>query len=258
MRLAGAVLALLAAPLAAQELRDIAAEALAACGGTRIVLSHAAVTPEARDDAVEVLNRRLESILPFGPGGVLGIGYAVPGEGDRLVVRLPASEVTAAAFEGVLVRGAFGFHAALPVGQGGIELPFADRPEEALALDPEPVLTQDDLARAEVGFDQNNLPAVHIRFTPQGGALFGQVTADKHGEVFALVYDGDILTAPRIMAPITGGQGMISGDFTLDAATELAVILNSGALNVDLAVETVEQVAGDPGADRNLCPRLPQ
>lgn len=258
MRFAGVALALLAAPLAAQEVRDIAAEAMAACGGTRIVLSHAQVTPEARDDAVEVLNRRLDEILMFNPGGIFRFRYVVPAEGDRLEVRLPASMVDAAAFEGVLVRGTFGFHTTLPVDQGAIELPFADAPGEVLAVNPVPVLTQDDLARAEVGFDQNNQPSVQIRFTPQGGALFGRTTTEMQGEVFAIVYDGEILTAPRIMQPITGGQAVISGNFAMDAATELAVILNSGALHVDLAIESVEQVAGDPGADQALCPSLPQ
>lgn len=258
MRAAAVALVLIAASVAAEDPSDAAGAALQACGGTRIVLTAQGADAAQRALAAEVLNRRLDRILPRDPGRADRFAYAVDTAEGTLEVRLPASTVAAAAFEGILVRGEFGFHDILTVADGGVALPVAGRPAEVLAVDPAPLLTTADLAEVAPVQDAAGAPAVSFRLTEAGAGRLAGITAARVGRPLAIVYDGTVLAAPRIMAPIEGGAGLISGDFSFDEALELAVILDSGTLPVDLVVERVEQVAGDPEADQSVCPRLPQ
>ena len=67
-----------------------------------------------------------------------------------------------------------------------------------------------------------------------GAQKFGRVTTDNVGKRLAIVLDGKIISAPNINEPITSGNGMISGNFTFQEATDLALLLRSGALPTPL------------------------
>lgn len=103
-------------------------------------------------------------------------------------------------------------------------------------LQKKPVLTGDLLSDAIVNFSQSGRPAVHFRFNSVGGKKFEKITRQNTGKPFAIVLDGVVLTAPLIREPIIGGQGEISGNFTMDEAKELAILLKSGALPIKLTV----------------------
>jgi preprotein translocase subunit SecD len=99
------------------------------------------------------------------------------------------------------------------------------------------VITGRDLAGAEPAFDQRiNEPIVTFRFSTAGVRKFAQATAENVGRSFAIVVDGEVVSAPIIREPITDGSGQISGNFTQQAANELAAVLRHGQLPARLKV----------------------
>ena len=76
--------------------------------------------------------------------------------------------------------------------------------------------------------------AVSFRFDTTGAQKFGKATTENIGKRFAVVLDGVVITAPVIRSAITGGSGIISGNFTSQEATDLAVLLRAGALPAPL------------------------
>ncbi len=73
----------------------------------------------------------------------------------------------------------------------------------------------EELVDAQPAFDQNSQPVVSFRFNTQGAITFGEITSENVGRRFAIVLDGQVITAPTIQQPITGGTGQISGNFQL-------------------------------------------
>ena len=108
----------------------------------------------------------------------------------------------------------------------------------------------DNLINAQAGVDQQNQQdVVNITFDQQGGQRFAQLTAQNVNKPFAIILDGEVLSAPNINEPIYGGSAQISGSFTAETANQLAISLRSGALPVDLAVVEERTVGPDLGAD---------
>jgi len=108
----------------------------------------------------------------------------------------------------------------------------------------------DSLTKAQAGVDpQSNQNIVNITFNAQGGAKFAKLTTENTGKPFAIILDGQVLSAPNINEPIIGGSAQISGSFTAESANELAIALGSGALPVPLTVVEERTVGPDLGAD---------
>ena len=84
--------------------------------------------------------------------------------------------------------------------------------------------------------NQNNEPTVSFKLDRLGAQKFGRTTTDNVGKRLAIVLDGKIISAPSINEPITSGNGIISGNFTFQEATDLALLLRSGALPTPLEV----------------------
>jgi preprotein translocase subunit SecD len=104
----------------------------------------------------------------------------------------------------------------------------------------------EDLTDAQPGFDQRTSePVVNFRFNIRGGQQFGQVTSENVGKLFAIVLDNKVISAPRILGPITGGSGQISGRFTVEQANNLSILLRAGALPAKLSI--VEERTVGPG-----------
>ncbi|MEO1017474.1 MAG: protein translocase subunit SecD [Pseudomonadota bacterium] len=96
---------------------------------------------------------------------------------------------------------------------------------------------------------QDNQPVVSFRFDSVGARRFGQITQENVGDLFAIVLDEKVISAPRIREPILGGSGVISGSFTVQAANELAILLRAGALPAPLTIIEERTVGPDLGAD---------
>ena len=97
--------------------------------------------------------------------------------------------------------------------------------------------------------NQNNEPTVTFTLDRLGAQKFGRVTTDNVGKRLAIVLDNEIISAPNINEPITSGNGMISGNFTFQEATDLALLLRSGALPTPLIVVEERTVGPDLGED---------
>ena len=103
----------------------------------------------------------------------------------------------------------------------------------------------ENLVDAKASFDTNEGHAVSFRFDTTGAQKFGKATTENIGKRFAVVLDGVVITAPVIRSAITGGSGIISGNFTSQEATDLAVLLRAGALPAPLSI--VEERSVGPG-----------
>ncbi len=110
-------------------------------------------------------------------------------------------------------------------------------------------LTGENLAEAFPDRDDSNLPGVTIRFDAAGARTFAQITSNNVGQRFAMVLDGEVLSDPQIRQPIIDGRAIITGDFSVASATQLAVNLRSGNLPVALTVEESSIVGPELGAD---------
>jgi len=111
------------------------------------------------------------------------------------------------------------------------------------------VVSGEDLTDAQPGFDQNGQASVNFRFNPSGGRKFGQYTSENVGSPFAIVLDNEVISAPRINEPITGGSGQITGNFTVEESTELAVLLRAGALPAEMTFLEERTIGPELGQD---------
>ena len=108
----------------------------------------------------------------------------------------------------------------------------------------------ESLTNAQPAFDQQTgRSVVSFQFDTRGAITFGQVTSANVGKRFAIVLDNQVITAPVIQQPITGGSGQISGSFTPQSANDLAVLLRAGALPATLDVVEERSVGPSLGAD---------
>lgn len=93
----------------------------------------------------------------------------------------------------------------------------------------------------------NGTAIVNFSFNFRCSRLFGEMTAKNIGRPFAVVLDGEIITAPNIRSAITGGRGFIEGSFTPDSASELSRLLNAGALPAKLLIVEERTVSAELG-----------
>ena len=134
-------------------------------------------------------------------------------------------------------------------GAGNEVVPSLDREGVYYILDAAPVVSGEDLVDAQPSFDQNGRPAVNFRFDPTGARKFGDYTAENIGNPFAIVLDGEVISAPVIQSHIPGGSGIITGNFTVEESTNLAVLLRAGALPAGLDFLEERTIGPELGAD---------
>ncbi len=120
------------------------------------------------------------------------------------------------------------------------------QPDEKYLIEKRVLVSGADLVDAEPGFDQRtNEPVVNFRFNSSGARKFAEATEQNVGKPFAIVLDNQVVSAPVIREPILGGQGQISGNFTVQQANDLAILLRAGALPAPLTI--VEENTVGPG-----------
>ena len=108
----------------------------------------------------------------------------------------------------------------------------------------------EDLTDAQPTFDsRTNEPVVSFRFNQKGALRFGRLTQENVGRPFAIVLDNLVVSAPVINEPILGGTGQISGRFTSQESTDLAIVLRSGALPAKLTTVEERSVGPSLGSD---------
>ncbi len=116
-------------------------------------------------------------------------------------------------------------------------------------LDKRSLIGGENLVDAKGSFDQTEGHAVSFRFDTDGAQKFGKITTNNIGNRLAVVLDGVVITAPRINSAITGGSGIITGNFNAQEAADLAVLLRAGALPAPLEIVEERSVGAGLGAD---------
>ena len=113
------------------------------------------------------------------------------------------------------------------------------------------LLTGAELTRAEVSADPNSMGnwQVAIEFTSTGTRIFGEVTEQNVGRRLAIILDGTVYSAPRINERIPGGRAVITGQFTVEDARDLAIVLRAGALPAPVTILEERTVGPSLGAD---------
>lgn len=134
-------------------------------------------------------------------------------------------------------------------GVGNKTVPSLDEPGLFYVIEAAPVVTGEELVDAQPAFDQNGRPAVNFRFNPSGARKFGDYTLENIGQPFAIVLDDEVISAPVIQSHIPGGSGIITGNFTVEESTDLAVLLRAGALPAPLEFLEERTIGPELGQD---------
>ena len=111
------------------------------------------------------------------------------------------------------------------------------------------LLTGANLTNARVDFDQFNIPFVSINFDKKGARDFERITGENVNKRLAIVLDNTVASAPVIQEKIAGGQARITGNFTLEEAKDLAIVLRAGALPAPVNILEERTVGPSLGAD---------
>jgi preprotein translocase subunit SecD len=126
------------------------------------------------------------------------------------------------------------------------EILAGETPGQKYLIEKRVLVSGGDLVDAQPGFDQRtNEPIVNFRFNSAGARKFAEVTQANVGKPFAIVLDNKVISAPVIREPILGGSGQISGNFTVQSANDLAILLRAGALPAPLTI--IEERTVGPG-----------
>jgi protein-export membrane protein SecD len=200
----------------------------------------------SQDQAIEIVRRRIDEIGTNEPN-ILKRGN------NRILVELPGLD------DPMRIKSLLGKTANLTfrfVTQNddednfGVEkLSYEDGSEEAF-VSKRIILSGDNLLDAQPRMDtQNNETVVSFSLDRVGAKRFGKATSTGVGKQLAIVLDGKIISAPVIRDAIVSGSGQISGGFTFQSATDLALLLRSGALPAPLNIIEERTVGPDLGQD---------
>jgi preprotein translocase subunit SecD len=170
----------------------------------------------------------------------------VPGVGSAQEVKELIGRTALLTFNPVVTRTT---DASAAVGAGNLLLPSVDEDGAFYIIDRSPVVTGEELVDAQPSFDQNGRPAVSFRFNPGGARKFGEYTAENIGQPFAIVLDDEVISAPVIQSAIPGGSGIITGQFSVEESTQLAILLRAGALPAELTFLEERTIGPELGQD---------
>ena len=141
-----------------------------------------------------------------------------------------------------------------------IEIPDVDDPNEILNIigqpahlefktaDGETIMDGSAVVSAEMGYLEGQ-PVVQFTLNDEGAAAFATATAENVGSTISIELDGEVISAPTVNQAITGGQGYIEGNFTAESAQQLAMLIQSGALPLDIEQIEVRTISATLGED---------
>ena len=204
--------------------------------------------------SLEVVRRRID------PEGIKEPTIARQGT-DRILIQVPGAENAGEIIQVLADPAVLDFYVVnTELGQSDLQagrtrpgfkvVPDAEEEGRLWLLERVPFVSGDQVVDAQSGFDQRDgQPIVSFRFNAAAGKKFGNWTLKNVGNPFAIVVDDKVISAPVIREPILGGSGQISGNFTVESATTLAVQIASGALPAKLIEEESRTVGPELGAD---------
>ena len=217
----------------------------------------AATDTRTMQQSLEIIRRRIDAVGTREPSisrqGTDRILIQVPGVGSTAEVKAIIGTTAQLTFQPVV--SPTNDPNADP-GPNNILLPAADQAGVYYILERAAVVAGEDLVDAQPAFDQNGQPAVSFRFDTTGAVRFGDYTANNIGALFAIVLDGKVISAPRIQSHIAGGSGIITGSFSIEESTNLAVLLRAGALPASLSFLEERTIGPELGQDSINAGRL--
>ncbi len=212
---------------------------------------------EAVRDSIEVVRRRID------PAGNKEVAIQPQGE-DRIVVQVPGDDDPEALKSIINRSGQLSFHrhdptvnptdaAAGLLPPGRIMVPFSESEgagQLPLVLFEEAEVTGDMVETASAGPSTDGAGfQINFSFDSRGARRFADYTRNNIGSVFAIVLDGEVISAPTIQSAITQGSGRITGNFSALEAAETALLIRSGALPAELTTLEQRSVGPDLGQD---------
>lgn len=222
-------------------------------GSIALTLSRPALLVRARDavtQSIEIVRRRIDATGAVDP--------EITRQGDdRIVVELPgiSDPQRIKTLLGTTARMTFRLVDDTPAGTsvpppGDSFLSLTDVPDQKIAVRDHVDVDGADLVNAGATTDeQNGGWAVSFSLNSVGTRAFASVTKSNVGRRFAIVLDDKVIEAPVIQSPITGGSGIITGNFDARKATDLGLMLRAGALPVPLSVIEERSIGPSLGAD---------
>ncbi|WP_170438856.1 protein translocase subunit SecD [Ruegeria arenilitoris] len=200
--------------------------------------------------ALEIVRRRIDEVGTREPTiqrqGTDRILIQVPGIGSASELKDIIGTTAQLTFNPVVARGT---DPDVVPGVGEEVVPSIDENGVYYTIESAPVVTGEELVDAQPSFDQNGRPAVSFRFNTSGARKFGDYTRDNIGAPFAIVLDDEVISAPVIQSHIPGGSGIITGNFTVEESTNLAVLLRAGALPAGLEFLEERTIGPELGQD---------
>ena len=199
----------------------------------------------SQDQALEIVRRRIDEIGTNEPN-ILKRGN------DRILVELPGLDdpMRIKSLLGKTANLTFQFVSNNDQDSFGVEkLPYEDGLNEDF-VSKRIILSGENLLDAQPRMNnQSNETVVSFSLDRVGAKRFGKATSSNIGRQLAIVLDGKIISAPVIRDTIASGNGQISGGFTFQSATDLALLLRSGALPAPLNIIEERTVGPDLGQD---------
>ncbi len=223
--------------------------------GETIIVTLSDAEKLATDDrtiqqSLEIIRRRVDEVGTREPTiqrqGDRRILIQVPGIGSAAELKALIGTTAQLTFHPVISRTSD--RNADPGGRN-VVYPSLDEEGTYYILEQTPVVTGEELVDAQPAFDQNGRPAVNFRFNPTGARKFGDYTAENIGSPFAIVLDEEVISAPVIQSHIPGGSGIITGNFTVEESTKLAVLLRAGALPAEMTFLEERTIGPELGQD---------
>jgi preprotein translocase subunit SecD len=200
--------------------------------------------------SLEIIRRRVDEVGTREPTiqrqGSDRILIQVPGIGSAAELKALIGTTAKLAFHPVTGRTT---DPGADPGARNLLLPAMDEEGVFYIVEEAPVVSGEDLTNAQPAFDQNNRPAVEFQFDTTGARAFGDYTAANIGRPFAIVLDEEVISAPVIQSHIPGGRGIITGSFTVEESTQLAVLLRAGALPAGMTFLEERTIGPELGAD---------
>jgi len=197
----------------------------------------------ALSQSIEIIRRRIDDVGTKEP--------TILQRGDkRILVELPGIDNPERVKELLGKTAQLTFRLVSNGGEFGSEKLILSESNEELVVNKRIVLSGDNLVDAQPKFDsQANQPIVIFNLDRLGSQKFGKTTIENVGKRLAIILDNVVISAPQIREAITGGTGTISGGFTFQEATDLALLLRSGALPTPINIVEERTVGPDLGKD---------
>jgi len=210
----------------------------------------AATDTRTIQQSLEIIRRRVDEVGTREPTiqrqGEDRILIQVPGIGSAEELKALIGTTAKLTFHPVVGRTS---DPEADTGARNLILPSIDEPGVFYIIEETAVVSGEELTDAQPSFDQNGRPAVNFRFNPSGARAFGDYTLENIGSPFAIVLDDEVISAPVIQDHIPGGSGIITGQFSVEESTQLAVLLRAGALPAEMTFLEERTIGPELGQD---------